>query len=57
MFVPEAPDDLDWLPALGRERAAWVGNLSDRLEQPYRIRQMLDPRGGIYGGRDNDGHA
>ena len=40
------------------ERDAWVRRLRDELEQrilPYWRNQMLDPRGGIYGGRDNDG--
>lgn len=57
--MAEILDDLDCLPAVGSARAAaWADSLRDQLELcilPYWSQQMLDPRGGIYGGRDNDG--
>lgn len=56
--MAEILDDLDFLPAADFTRAAWADSLRNQLEQcilPYWSQRMLDPRGGIYGGRDNDG--
>lgn len=48
----------DLSDARSAEVAAWSASLRHQLEQcilPYWAERMLDSRGGIYGGRDNDG--